>query len=56
MQISNVKATPMKRPYSTLYGNQAKSAIKSNTFCTPKKQKVEVNKCNQTEISTNYKR
>ncbi|KAM7346418.1 no distributive disjunction isoform 1-T3 [Cochliomyia hominivorax] len=56
LQINNVKATPMKRPYSNLYGVQVKSSVKSNTFCTPKKQKVEFNKCNQTEISNNYKR
>ncbi|XP_065365872.1 kinesin-like protein Nod [Calliphora vicina] len=56
MQITNPRVTPLKRSYSTLYGTQAKSAVKSNTFCTPKKQRVEVNKCNQTEISSNYKR
>ncbi|KNC24230.1 Kinesin-like protein Nod [Lucilia cuprina] len=56
LQINNPKVTPLKRSYSTLYGTQVKSSIKSNTFCTPKKQRVEVNKCNQTEISSNYKK
>lgn len=56
MQKNNAKTTPVNRPFSTLYNIQAKSAVKSNTFCTPKKQKVEINKCNQSDISNNYNR
>lgn len=34
---------------------EIKSSIKSNTFCTPKKQRTILNKCNQTEIASNHK-
>ncbi|XP_073828803.1 no distributive disjunction [Musca autumnalis] len=54
LQANNInKATPMKRTHSVLNGMPPlKSAIKSNTFCTPKKQRTEVNRCNQTEIAS----
>ncbi|XP_013097756.2 kinesin-like protein Nod [Stomoxys calcitrans] len=57
LQLSNTnKTTPLKRSYSALNGFPPKSAVKSNTFCTPKKQRVEINRCNQTEIATNNNR
>ncbi|XP_061391925.1 kinesin-like protein Nod [Musca vetustissima] len=46
------RATPMKRTYTAINVIPVKSAVKSNTFCTPKKQRAEVNRCNQTEIAS----
>ncbi|XP_075155137.1 no distributive disjunction [Haematobia irritans] len=57
LQSSNAnKATPFKRSYSALNGIPPKSTIKSNTFCTPKKQPMEINRCNQTDIASCNKR
>ncbi|TMW53990.1 hypothetical protein DOY81_000922 [Sarcophaga bullata] len=56
IQVNNDKTVVLKRTYNNVCNSQIKKSIKSNTFCTPKRQRLVQNKCNQTEIASNYKR
>lgn len=55
-RVNNGKTVVLKRTYNNVCNSQIKKSIKSNTFCTPKRQRLIQNKCNQTEIASNYKR